>query len=202
MMIPNVSRETEARLAAFSQIFRKWAKAVNLVAASTIDDMETRHITDSIQIAQFAPDSAKTWADFGTGGGFPGLIVAALQAETHPDRRFTLIESDQRKCTFLREAARAMDITVNVVTARIEELPPLKSDVISARALAPLERLCDYAHRHLAAQGTALFMKGEGYAKEVMMAKQAGWTFDLEYKASVTQPGSVIVILQNIGRDV
>jgi 16S rRNA (guanine527-N7)-methyltransferase len=201
MMIPDVSRETEARLAAFSQIFHKWAKAVNLVAASTIDELQTRHILDSLQIARFAPDSAKTWSDFGTGGGFPGLIIAALQADTHPDRTFTLIESDQRKCTFLREAARVMGITVNVVTARIEQLAPLKSDVISARALAPLEQLCDYAHRHLAPMGTALFMKGEGYAKEVIMAKQAGWTFDLDYKPSATQPGSVIVILQNIARD-
>lgn len=197
-----VSRETAARLAAFSQIFRKWAKAVNLVAASTLDDMEMRHVSDSIQIAQFAPDSANLWVDLGTGGGFPGLIVAALQADTHPHRNFILIESDQRKCTFLREAARAMGITVKVVTARIEDLAPQKADVISARALAPLERLCDYAHRHLAPNGTALFMKGEGYAKEVMMARDAGWTFDLEYKASKTHTGSVIVILRNLARDV
>jgi 16S rRNA (guanine527-N7)-methyltransferase len=201
-MIDNVSRETEARLATFSQIFRKWAKAVNLVAASTIDEMEERHIADSLQIGHFAPEEANRWVDFGTGGGFPGLIVAALQADTHPNRKFTLVESDQRKCTFLREAARAMGISVNVVTARIENLAPLNADIISARALAPLEQLCAYAQRHLAPQGTALFMKGEGYAKEVAQAKHAGWTFDLEYKASRTQTGSVIVILRNIGQDV
>ena len=197
----DVSRETAARLAAFSQIFARWASAVNLVAASTRGDLDTRHIADSLQIAQFAPESARSWVDFGTGGGFPGLIIAALQADTHPNRTFTLIESDQRKCTFLREAARAMAIHVKVVTARIEDLPSLQADVISARALAPLELLCDYAQRHLAPQGIALFMKGEGYAKEVAIAKQAGWTFDLQYKASVTHPGSVIIIMQNIARD-
>jgi 16S rRNA (guanine527-N7)-methyltransferase len=201
-MIDSVSRETEVRLAAFSQIFHKWAKAVNLVAASTIDALEERHIADSLQIAQFAPEAANLWVDIGTGGGFPGLIVAALQADSHPNRKFTLVESDQRKCTFLREAARAMGISVNVVTARIENLAPLKADIISARALAPLEQLCAYAQRHLAPQGTALFMKGEGYAKEVAQAKQAGWTFDLDYKASKTQTGSVIVILRNIDQDV
>jgi 16S rRNA (guanine527-N7)-methyltransferase len=202
MMQESVSRETAARFAVFAQIFAKWAKAVNLVAASTLDELETRHIADSLQIARFAPDDARNWVDFGTGGGFPGLIIAASQVETHPDRTFILVESDQRKCTFLREAARAMGITVKVITARIEDLSSLRADVISARALAPLELLCDYAHRHLAPQGVALFMKGEGYAKEVAMAKQAGWTFDLDYKASMTHTGSVIIVLRNIARDV
>lgn len=198
MMMPDVSRETADRLMAFAEIFRKWAKAVNLVGASTIDDLETRHIADSLQIAKFAPNSARTWVDFGSGGGFPGLMVAALQAETHPDRKFTLIESDQRKSTFLRQAAQAMQLKVNVVTARIETLPGLGADIISARALAPLEVLCAYAHRHLAPDGLALFMKGAGYANEISMAKQAGWTFDVEYKASETQQGSVIVVMRNI----
>ncbi len=200
-MMANVSRETQERLDIFTAIFLKWARAVNLVAASTIDDLQTRHIEDSIQLARHAPPSAKTWVDLGTGGGFPGLIVAAIEADTFPDRRFTLVEADQRKATFLREAARAMALTVNVITARIEQMAPQNADVLSARALAPLEILCDYAARHLAPTGTALFMKGEGYAKEVMMAKQAGWTFDLEYKASTTQTGSVIIMLKNIVRD-
>ena len=200
-MITDVSRETAQRLVAFTVIFHKWAKAVNLVGQSTIEDMETRHIADSLQIAEFAPDTALTWADFGTGGGFPGLIIAALQAETHPQRTFTLIESDQRKCTFLREAARAMSLDIQVVTARVESLPPLKSDVISARALAPLEILCGYARKHLRPDGVAIFMKGEGYANEVALAKQAGWTFDAEYKASATHAGSVIIVMKNIVRN-
>lgn len=197
----DVSRETTQRLAIFAQIFRKWSKAVNLVAASTLDDLETRHIADSIQIAGYAPDSARVWADLGTGGGFPGLIVAACQVETHPDRTFTLVESDQRKCTFLREAARAMGISVKVITARIEDLSSLQADVISIRALAPLETLCGLAHPHLAPHGVALVMKGEGYANEVAIAKQAGWTFHVEYKASTTQPGSVILMMRDIVRD-
>jgi 16S rRNA (guanine527-N7)-methyltransferase len=201
MMMDNVSRETTERLARFTTIFRKWAKAVNLVAQSTIDDMESRHIADSMQIAKFAPEPARLWADLGTGGGFPGLIVAALQADTHPERQFTLIESDQRKSTFLREAARAMHLNVKVVTARIEDLPPMNADILSARALAPLETLCAYAEQHLAPGGLALFMKGEGYAKEVLAAKHAGWAFDVEYKASETQQGSVIVLMKNITRD-
>jgi len=199
-MDQNVSRETETRLAAFSLIFNKWSRAVNLVAASTIGDLETRHIADSLQIAKFAPDEGNLWVDFGTGGGFPGLIVAALQADTHPQRKFVLVESDQRKSTFLREAARVMQLDIRVVTARIEHLGPLKADIISARALAPLEQLCDYTHRHLAPTGTAVFLKGEGYAKELATAKQAGWEFDFDYKGSVTLAGSVIVILRNLRR--
>ena len=198
----DVSRETTVRLAAFTQIFAKWAKAVNLVSSSTLDDLETRHIGDSLQIAKFAPESARIWVDIGTGGGFPGLIVAASQVESHPERQFLLVESDQRKATFLREAARVMGISVKVITARIESLSSLRADVVSARALAPLELLCGYAGRHLAPGGVALFMKGEGYAKEVATARQAGWEFDAEYKASITQPGSVIIIMQNIRRDV
>jgi 16S rRNA (guanine527-N7)-methyltransferase len=198
----DVSRETVERLRIFSEVFRKWAKAVNLVAASTIDDLESRHIVDSLQIAKYAPEDATYWTDLGTGGGFPGLIVAAAQVESYPQRRFTLVESDQRKATFLREAARAMSLSVNVVTARIEHLAQQNADILSARALAPLEVLCEYAKTHLAPHGMAIFMKGGNYAKEVIMAKQAGWTFDLEYKASTTQAGSVIILMKNIVRDV
>jgi 16S rRNA (guanine527-N7)-methyltransferase len=201
-VIENVSRETEDRLRIFAEIFRKWASAVNLASASTIADLETRHIADSLQIAQYAPNSAKTWVDLGTGGGFPGLIVAAAQVEAFPDRKFTLVESDQRKATFLREAARAMAISVNVVTARIEHIARQNADILSARAVAPLDLLCEYAQRHLAPQGLAMFMKGANYAAEVMMAKQAGWAFDVDYKASITQAGSVIILMKNIVRDV
>jgi 16S rRNA (guanine527-N7)-methyltransferase len=199
-MDQTVSRETKERLEVFSGVFNRWARAVNLVSASTINDLETRHIADSLQIAQFAPDIGNLWVDFGTGGGFPGLIVAALQADTHPDRKFILVESDQRKGTFLREAARAMKLDVRVITSRIEHMPPLKADIISARALAPLEQLCDYTYRHLAPSGTAVFLKGEGYAKEVATAKQAGWTFEFDYKGSVTLAGSVIVVMRNLSR--
>lgn len=201
MMLNDVSRETAERLDAFRAIFQKWAKAVNLVSPNTLEDLDLRHIADSAQIARLAPNSARSWTDIGTGGGFPGLIVAAMQAESHPQRIFTLVESDQRKGTFLREAARAMGLNLRVITARIEDLAPLKTHVLSARALGSLEVLCAHAQRHLASDGLAIFLKGETYAKEVLQAKYAGWTFDVDYKGSMTQPGSVIVLVQNISRD-
>ena len=194
----NVSRETSERLDIFCNLFRKWARTINLVAPSTLDRLEDRHIADSLQIAALAPETAMHWADLGTGGGFPGLIVAACQAESHPDRTFTLVESDHRKSAFLRQVSAAMSLNVCVITSRIENLVPLNAAIVSARALAPLSELCAYAERHLGACGKALFLKGENNASEITDARQMGWQFDLEVIKSVTNEGSVILSLCNI----
>ena len=120
----NVSRETMDRLESFAALAKKWNPSINLVARSTLADLWDRHIVDSAQVYRFAPQNAVHWVDIGSGGGFPGIVVAAMAKELSPNTKFTLIESDQRKSTFLRTAARELDLKLTVLADRIEHAPP------------------------------------------------------------------------------
>jgi 16S rRNA (guanine527-N7)-methyltransferase len=194
----NVSRETQEKLYRLTGLVLRWNASVNLVSRDSIAEIDARHIADSAQIAQFLPPDAAHWVDIGSGGGFPGLVVAALLHASHPSVRVTLVESDQRKAVFLRQAARLMGITVAIIANRVERVAPLSADVISARALAPLPQLCAYVQRHLQPQGVALFLKGENYRIEVARAIELGWRFDMTPHQSQTHPDAVILALQNI----
>ncbi|NBO20771.1 MAG: 16S rRNA (guanine(527)-N(7))-methyltransferase RsmG [Rhodobacteraceae bacterium] len=190
----NVSRETTARLRLLGDMLAKWNPAINLVAKSTLADAWSRHILDSAQIYALAP-VGDIWADLGSGGGFPGLVVAALAAELHPGRQVILVESDQRKSTFLRQAAREMGVSAQVISDRIEQIAPLGADVLSARALAALPQLCEFAALHLKPGGVALFPKGASWQDEVAQAGQQ-WRYDLGVFPSETDPLAVILTLK------
>lgn len=192
-----VSRETHERLEALLALTRKWNPAINLVSKSSLGDGWSRHVLDSAQLERLAPPTALTWADLGSGGGYPGLVVAALSAETCPLRRVTLVESDQRKATFLREVARQLDLQVQVRAERIEDCPPLAAAVVSARALAPLPALCGLALRHLAPDGVALFLKGRDHATELDQARKI-WTFQAQTHPSLTDPQAAVLALSEI----
>lgn len=191
----HVSRETEDKLRRLVALLAKWNPAINLVSRSTINAVWDRHILDSAQLYPLKP--FRNWVDLGSGGGFPGVVVAVIAAELNPDAQFTLVEVDQRKATFLREAARDLAITVQVVTERIEAVAPLNADILSARALAPLDGLCGYASRHLARNGEALFPKGAGWRSEVEEARK-NWTFALDVIPSRTDPQAVVLKVKEI----
>ena len=195
----NVSRETFLRLEAFAALLKKWNPVINLVAGSTLRDLWARHMLDSAQVLDLAPESARTWADLGSGGGFPGLVVAILAAERRPDLRVTLVESDQRKATFLRTVARETGISARILSERVEDIPPLNADVVSARALAPLSALLDLSARHLAPGGTVLFPKGASHAGEVTEALER-WRFAVQNHPSRTDPQAVILRIGEIAR--
>lgn len=197
MELDNVSRETLDRLRQYEALLIKWNTAINLVARSTIAGLWSRHFVDSAQILQFCPDGATHWADLGTGGGFPGLVVAIIAAETRPNLRFTLIESDQRKATFLREVDRQLGVGAKIVADRIENASPLGADVVSARALAPMTALCAYAARHCAADGTAIFQKGASFALEMAEAQNT-WDFDHKVYISQTDPAAVVLAVTKL----
>ena len=144
----DVSRETFERLEVFSEVLTKWNPKINLVSRKSLEDLWTRHILDSVQVFEIAPNT-KTWLDIGSGGGLPGIIVAILAAERSPETKVTLMESDQRKCAFLRNAARECGVQVTVKSQRIEEAEPESAGVMSARALADLDILLGYSERHL-----------------------------------------------------
>lgn len=196
----NVSRETYARLDVYEDLLRKWNPKINLVSKSTLIDMRTRHFEDSAQIMSLARDDAETWVDLGSGGGFPGLIVAILAHELRPHLSVTMIESDKRKCTFLRTVARETGVTVHVIADRIEAAPEQSSDIVSARALTDLSGLLSFGLRHMSPDGECIFLKGANWKKEVEFA-QATWSFSMEQGKSCTEADSVILKIKDIKND-
>ncbi|MGR3395354.1 MULTISPECIES: 16S rRNA (guanine(527)-N(7))-methyltransferase RsmG [Paracoccaceae] len=193
----DVSRETGEKLSAFASLVRKWSPAINLVSKSDLPYIETRHIADSLQLSDYIPRSGGIWADFGSGGGFPGIVTAIVAAEKAPDLRFHLVESDQRKSTFLRTAARELALNVTVHSERIETLAPLAADIISARALAPLDTLLGYAARHLSANGRCLFLKGQMHESEIETAREH-WRFDCDSRVSRTDPDARLLRVSHL----
>jgi 16S rRNA (guanine527-N7)-methyltransferase len=192
----SVSRETEARLQEFIGLLEKWNSAINLVSKTTMNQAWQRHILDSAQVFDHGK-TAERWLDIGSGGGFPGLVVAILAKEKAPEMLVTLVESDQRKAIFLRAACQALGLRTSVLANRAEAIAPQAADVISARALAPLPQLCAFAKRHLAPDGTAIFLKGKSFAAEIAEARK-NWNFALESHPSITDPSAVVLVLKGI----
>ena len=197
----SVSRETQQRLEHFANLFQKWAKAINLVAPSTIHEMWQRHIADSAQIYQLSPGGLR-WLDLGSGGGFPGVITAIFLAEQN-DGWVDLVESNQKKAAFLRVALSETGARGSVHPIRIEAAAKeiAACDRISARALAELDLLFSYTAPWMVDQKTrAFFHKGRDYAAEIAKAR-GRWAFDLiEHKSAVEQD-SVILEISNLQRD-
>lgn len=193
----NVSRETSDRLEIYLGLLKKWSAKINLVAPATLKDAETRHFEDSLQVANLCPHGAKTWVDLGSGGGFPGAVVAIALADKGVE--VTLVESDQRKATFLRTVSRETKTPFKIIAKRIEDVNPLGADVVSARALAPLGMLLAFAERHAAQNGTSLFMKGANWRDEVLDAEKK-WRFTCEVHKSVTHPDAAVLEIGGLSR--
>lgn len=194
-----VSRETLERLEHFEALLRKWNPAINLVSATTLGSVWTRHFADSAQLLDLAPAAAQQWSDLGSGGGFPGLVIAILAAEERPGLFVTLVESDQRKAAFLMSAAGALGLSVRVEAGRIEKIPPLSAEVVSARALAPLDTLLSFAARHLAPGGTCLFPKGASVEEELRRALEH-WRFSYQKMPSKTAEDGAVLVIEGISR--
>lgn len=152
---------------------------------------------DSAQIYSYAPHNVRKWVDLGSGAGFPGLVVATLAHEANPDIAFTLVESDARKGAFLRTVIRELGLNATVLTSRIEATEPQKADIVSARALAPLDKLLGYAYPHLNADGICIFHKGARVGEELVQARNL-WSFDVTHKESLIDQESTVLILSGI----
>ena len=192
-----VSHETETRLDLFVNLFLRWQNAVQLVAKSTLPNLWTRHIADSLQLVALAPD-ARIWVDLGSGGGFPGLIVAIAIAD-RPGALVHLVESDTRKAAFLREAARATGAPVKIYADRIESAAERigRVDIVTARALASLSQLIEFA-RPLLSDGTrCIFLKGQDVDKELTEAAKS-WSIQSTIQPSLTDPRGRIVIVEHV----
>lgn len=194
----SVSRETLRRLDLLVDLLAKWQRTINLVAPASLPHIWQRHVADSLQLAALAPKAAARWVDLGSGGGFPGLVVAAALAE-RPGADIHLVESDTRKAAFLREVIRLADLPAAVHAQRIEAVAPglaAGSHVVSARALAPLPKLLDLAAPFLAAGALGLFLKGKDATRELTEAGK-GWTLDAELAPSRTDPDGRIVVVRS-----
>lgn len=185
----NVSRETSDKLVDYVALVKKWQKRVNLVSASTLPDIWSRHIWDSAQLALLVPSGTRRILDVGSGAGFPGLVLAALcDVECH------LVESDRKKAIFLQTVVRECGIPATVHTARIESLPPLHADIITARALAPMDRLVELLADQLSSGTHCLLLKG-AQAKSELAALGPRPDLSWELTPSLTNPDAFVVDL-------
>jgi len=195
----NVSRETIDDLEILVRLLKKWNMTINLVGKSTVDDVWPRHILDSAQVWQFRPKFLDAWVDLGSGGGFPGLVLAVLAKSDAPDVVFHLIESDARKCAFLRNVSRETSLNTVIHTARIEDVNEITANVVSARALASVDMLLGLSRSFLSENAYCLFLKGQGCATEVEKAHES-WHFKSEMTESLSDSSGTILKLWNIQR--
>ena len=195
----NVSHETLDRLRIFESLVKKWTKAINLVSKGDSSKIWERHILDSAQIYPYLPKSPAIYSDFGSGGGFPSIVLAALLYEEDPNIEIHLIESDGRKAAFLRTALRELKIPGMVWGKRVQEVKLSPARVVSARAVAPLVDLLSMAQPLINKETICFFPKGVNWKKEVEDARKH-WSFDLKAINSRTQSDAIILELGSIER--
>lgn len=191
----SVSRETLDRLRIYISLLTRWSARINLVSQGDLEHVWTRHIRDSLQWLPYLRQAARA-VDLGSGAGFPGLILAMAGRA-----RFMLIESDKRKAAFLREAVRETGIDAEVHACRAQEAAVAPADVVTARALAPLDRLLPMAEPFLAPGGWCLFPKGRNVGAELTAACRQ-WDMDVEMAGSDVDPDSRLLIVHRMRRTI
>jgi 16S rRNA (guanine527-N7)-methyltransferase len=207
LQLVDVSRETIARLDRFADLLLAWQSKINLVAPASLPRLWTRHIVDSIQLLPLAehlpalPAPPSAWVDLGSGGGFPGMVVACALAD-RPGALVHLVESNLKKAAFLREAIRATGAPANVHAMRIEDFAGSfkeRPDVVSARALAPLPDLLKLAFPLLKTGAVGMFLKGQDVEAELTAASKY-WKFEHQLVPSVTSPKGRIVVVRGLAK--
>jgi 16S rRNA (guanine527-N7)-methyltransferase len=188
----DVSRETLARLTTYVGLLEGWQNTVNLVGRGTLIDVWRRHILDSAQLYSLLPSPIGRVVDLGSGAGFPGLVLAIMGAEN-----VELIEANTRKCAFLREVARATNTPVTINNDRIEGKSPRIAAVVTARALAPLPRLLDYAKAYVGPETICLFLKGQRLHEELTEARKT-WKMGVITIPSLSDSGGSVLCLRKL----
>lgn len=187
-----VSRETSRAISAFADLFRQWSNRINLAAPSTLPDLFSRHVLDSAQLIPLAP-AALTWLDLGSGGGFPGAVVALLLKD-RPGARIDLVESNRKKAAFLATALGQAGAPARVHPLRIEEAAGriTTPEIVTARALAPLDQLLALSEPWLRGGATGLFHKGRDWRREIEESRRAA-QYNLLSHPSAAGNGGVIL---------
>ncbi|CAA6604861.1 Ribosomal RNA small subunit methyltransferase G [Rhodospirillaceae bacterium LM-1] len=190
----HVSRETIQRLDCFVSELIKWQARINLVSPKSLEDVWRRHIQDSAQVLPLIRPGAKI-LDLGSGAGFPGLVLAIMgeRLEVH------LVESDQKKVAFMREAGRLTGANIHLHCVRIEKLAPFPVNFVTSRALSSLEHLLEFADPFLDMGGQCLFLKGKSWQEELTNAEK-NWMMRAESIPSRTDPEGVILKISEVRR--
>jgi len=184
-----VSRETLARLEAYAACLLDWQERMNLVGRSTLEDLWRRHMLDSAQLLRIVPAGCRSLIDLGSGAGFPGLVLSILGVPG-----VVLVESDQKKAAFLRAAAAAAGSDATVHAVRVEDMAPQVYDIVTARAVAPLDKLVPLAARFMGEGSVAVLPKGSSVEDE-LKAVARHWHLWYTRHTSMTDPrGSILVI--------
>lgn len=188
----NVSRETLMLLERYVDLVKAFQEKFNLIGPNTVDSIWERHVLDSAQLIKQLPSEPSQIADFGSGAGFPGIVLSIL---TH--HSVTCVESTQKKAQFLTHVVEELSLPVTVINARIEDLEFMEFDVVTARALAPLSDLIKLARPHLRKSGYMLFLKGESYKEEIRRS-QLKWVFTCHEFKSITNEKSRILKISDV----
>jgi 16S rRNA (guanine527-N7)-methyltransferase len=192
----NVSRETFLKLKHYQNLLEIWQKKINLVSQTSLTHIWERHFVDSLQILPHLPITNCTLVDMGSGAGFPGLVLAISREKS---LCVNLIESDFRKCSFLENVSRETFCPVKIFNSRLESLPEIKADFITARGLASLEKLLDYANHFCKKNSICLFLKGKNVDQEIKEA-QKKWEFSLEIFPSLTDSTGRLLKISSLKR--
>lgn len=190
--LAGIDDATRERLESFLQLLQKWQPRINLVSRGSLEDSWRRHILDSAQLVPLLPERAPVIVDIGSGAGFPGLVIAIVA-----NRPVHLVDSDVRKCAFLREAARLTGASTTIHNARIERLGALNADVVTARACAPLPQLLKYAAPLLRPGGRCLFLKGKTAAAE-LTASAKTWMMQTTRLPSHSDSSGMILVVDDL----
>jgi 16S rRNA (guanine527-N7)-methyltransferase len=188
----DVSHETFLRLSRYHDLLLRWQSKVNLISPDTIEQAWHRHFLDALQLLPMIENLNAKIVDLGSGGGFPGMVIAIAGAGN-----MHLVESDTKKILFLREVARITDTTITLHHARIEDAPTQNADIITSRACSPLATLLQLASHYVSHETICLFHKGKNYSKEIEDAL-VDWEFNIATTPSVTDTQSAILKLTSI----
>ncbi len=195
-----LSEKEVAQLQRFDDLLMETAAHTNLVARSSLEDRFVRHYADSLQLWPLIPEEARTLCDIGSGGGFPGIVLAILSASRAPNRKVTLCDSVGKKARFLSDTAKALELPqTTIVNDRVEafHVKHRTFDVITARAVAALPRLLELTAPILAKEGVLIFPKGRR-ADEELTAAETQWRFTLHRAPSHTDPDASILVLRDL----
>ncbi len=190
----DVSRETFDRLKLYQDLLMEWQTRFNLVSKNSLEDAWSRHFIDSVQLFRYIPSSAKTLLDFGSGAGFPGLVLAVVAKEKTPYLKIGLVESILKKTLYLKEVATRLELSVDIINDRIEKITFPKVDVITSRAMTSLDGLLGYAYRFCKTETVCIFPKGKKYAQELAEAHK-NWKFKCRIEPSdISEEGKILII--------
>ena len=191
----NVSQAVQSKLNTYVALLEEWQGKMNLVSDSTLPVVWTRHILDSAQVERYLTPSDRVILDLGSGAGFPALVLAIL--DESKNRTVHLVESDGKKCSFLQAVADACGLQVVIHNERIEKMPVFKADVITARALAALDKLVGYAKPFIGERTRCLFLKGKKADEELKLCAKK-FVFAVEKYASITSDEGKLLCLTGV----